>query len=356
MTDFYLLAAERTCSAKSLAAEAYRNPAEDTVKNFLKANSFKSHGDRMVRGELYAVPSLSEGPRLEPGQVGKAVSKTNFMVRNQRAKPAPEEFNANFHWLHDLVSSDRTKIGLTTAEGTMNYFGARADRIANLFEDYEAAYRVTALSGSDFLKGTAANSARHFIEKDLTHQLTGISRRMFLENPHRTSLKDQMGISHKSLRNQVKTGKDLSDLNAISNSAAKARGVTAHLRRGGYVVKAMSVGSTYLDVKSAFDTGGTEAGMMKAGEESFKLAGSVAGGSAGAMAGTWIAGGLITFFGVSTGGLGFVAIAVGGAVVGSVAGGAIGESLGDTAWGEWGDDIYTIGDEGVEYLQKKFID
>jgi uncharacterized protein YcfJ len=39
------------------------------------------------------------------------------------------------------------------------------------------------------------------------------------------------------------------------------------------------------------------------------------------------------------------AIAIGGIVVGSIIGGKVGEEVGDSVWDEWGNDIYTAGED-----------
>jgi hypothetical protein len=347
VTDLYLLAADRTCSAQSLVEGAYRGPTKEAAAHFLQANAFAGPQDRLMRGELYAVPGLASGPRVEAGQVGRAVAKANYQTRNQRSEPAAAEFNANFHWLYEMIGSDEGKAAAKTAENTLDYFEKRTEKIVHLFEDYERAYKVSAGAGADFLKGSAANSARRFVERDLQDQLTGVSRKMFLERPHRARLQDQLGISHKALKNQVKVGSNLKELDKVAQAAGKSRKLAGHLKKGGLLIKAVGLVSTGAEIKSAFDTGGRKAGSMKLGEESFKLAGSLAGGRVGGAVGGWAAGAAVAFFGVGTGGLGFVAIAIGGLVVGSMVGGEAGEVLGEMAWGEWGDGLYTIAEDSL---------
>lgn len=356
MTDFYLLSAERTCSAQSLAGESYRNAGEQATQQFLSANGFGKPTDRLMRGELYAVPSLAEGPKLEPGQIGQAIAKANFQTRNQRSEPAAQEFNANFAWMKELVASDGADAVMKTSEGTLEYFEKRADNIAGLLTEYKRSYETTARAGGSFLSPTAANSARHFIARDLQTEITGVTRRMFLERPHRAKLQDQLGISHKALQNQVNLGKNLKELEKIERAAVKARKLSSHLKRGGMVVKIASAGKTVADINQAFAAGGTRGGLMKTGEEASKAAGGLIGGRLGGAAGGWAAGAALAVFGVGTGGLGFVAVAIGGVVVGSIAGGAIGESVGEAAWGEWGNDVYTMGEDAFELLVKKPVE
>lgn len=356
MTDFYLLSAERTCSAQSLAGESYRNAGEQATQQFLSANGFARPTDRLMRGELYAVPSLAEGPRLEPARVGQAIGKANFETRNQRSEPAAQEFNANFSWLQELVASDGADAALKTTEGTLDYFEKRTGRIAGLLTEYKRSYDTTARAGANFLSPSAANSARHFIARDLQTEITGVTRRMFLERPHRAKLQDQLGISHKALQNQVNLGKNLKELEKIERAAIKSRKLASHLKRGGMVVKVASAGKTLVDINQAFEAGGTRGGLMKTGEEASKATGGLIGGRIGGAAGGWLAGAALGVFGVGTGGLGFVAVAIGGVVVGSIAGGAVGESLGEAAWGEWGNDIYTMGEDAFELLVKKPVE
>lgn len=357
MTDFYLLAAERSCSAQSLVGQSYRAAGEQTAQQFLHANGFAKPGDRLMRGELFAVPSLAPGPQLEPGRVGQVIAKANFHTRNQRSEPAAQEFNANFGWLREMVGSDGADAALKTSEGTLAYFEKRADSIAGLLTQYKRSYEVTARSGgANFLNPGAANSARHFIARDLQTEITGVTRRMFLEKPHRSKLQDQLGISHKALKNQVNLGKNLKELEKIEQAAVKARKLSSHLKRGGMVVRIAGAGSTVADIHQAFEAGGARGGVMKTGQESFKAAGGLVGGRLGGAAGGWAAGAALAVFGVGTGGLGFVAVAIGGVVIGSIAGGAIGESVGDAAWGEWGNDIYTMGEDAFELLVKKRVD
>ncbi|MFL0357705.1 hypothetical protein ACI5KX_14675 [Erythrobacter sp. GH1-10] len=362
MTDFYLLAAQSTCSAKDLVGQSYHSADKEVSNRFLEANSFSKPTDRLMRGELYAVPSLVEGPRLEPGMVGKAVSRANFQTRNQRADPAPNEFNANFSWMKDVLTHDSTKSALITTEKALSVYEDRAAKIADLFEDYRKSYEATARLGADFHKQSGEFYNRLFIERDIYKQL-GASRSAFIDNANRSGLKDQLGISHKALKNQVRLGKDLKELKKIEDVAGKARGISSHLKTGGKLVKIVSLGTTASEIYTEYDTYGGAAALDKAGEEGAGMAGSFVGGRVGAAAGGWLAGTAVVAFGVSTGGLGFVAITVGGVLTGTLAGSLGGEKLGKTAYsgtkevlGQWRDDLYTVRDDFFDFFVERVIE
>lgn len=351
MTDLYLLSARNSCSAQDLIGQSYLSPDGDIAQRFLQANAFAKPTDRLMRGELYAIPGLGDGPRMEPGIIGKMVSQTNFATRNQRTEPAADEFNANFGWMKDLLTSDATKAGMETVAGTLEYFEKRAEKIATTFRQYKSTYDLT-VKTQGFYQNSAAKSARAMLDRELQAQLTGITRSSFLDRPHTANIKDQLGISHKALKNQVKLGKNLKELEKIEAAAKKAQGISSHLKKGGTVLKIVSVGATVTEIGEEFATGGTKKGLMKTGEEGFGLAGSALGGKLGGAAGGWAAGAAMAAFGVGTGGLGFVAVAIGGVVVGSIAGGAVGEEAGKHVWGKWGDEIYTAGEDAFAYFKK----
>ena len=357
MSDFYLLAAERACSAETMVREVYRDPNSAVRSRFLEYNGITSLSSRMMPGELLVVPSLTAGPTLEPARVGRSVRKANYVMRNSKAEPAAEQFNENFSWLRDVVGGEDFRTGAKIGENTLTYFNMRAGRIADMFHEHRRAYEIGARSpGKSFLKHSAANSARHFIESDLKQQITGISRKMFLPNPHRTRMKDQLGISHKALKNQITTGKNLKELDKISEVVGKAQKLSESLKKGAFVMKVVSVGSTVIEVNSVYDKQGTRAGNMKVGREVTKAAGSALGGRLGGAGGGFIAGAALVAFGIGTGGLGPAAIAIGGVVVGSIVGGKIGEDVGDSAWDAWGNDIYTAGEDFFDVFATSGLD
>ena len=346
MSDFYLLAAERACSAETMLQEVYRHPDAAVRSRFLQYNDISSLSSRMMPGELMVVPSLTAGPTIEPARIGRSVRRANYVMRNSKSEPAAEQFNENFSWLRDVVGSEQFRTGAGITENTLDYFNMRAGRIADMFHEHRRSYEVAAIvPGKSFLKHSAANSARHFIESDLKQQITGVTRKMFLPNPQRTRMKDQLGISHKALKNQIKTGKNLKELDKISDVAAKAQKLSEQLKKGAFVMKVVSVGSTVIEVNSVYQTQGTRAGNMKVGREVSKAAGSAVFGRLGGAGGGFIAGAALVAFGIGTGGLGPAAIAIGGVVVGSIVGGKVGEEVGDSVWDAWGNDIYSAGED-----------
>lgn len=345
MTDFYLLAAERACSVDTMLKEAYRNPGPETVQNFLRFNGIASPSERVMPGELLIVPSLAEGPKLAPEQVGRSIRRANYVTRNSMAEPAAAEFNANFSWVRDLVVSNDFDTGAGVAENTLTYFSERANRIADTLGEYRRNYEIAARSpGKSFTKHSAANSARFFIERDLRGQITGLSQKMFLASPQRSRMKDMIGISHKALKNDVRVGSNLKELDKISEAAAKAQKLAAKLKNGALVFKIVSLGATGKEVHDTYQRHGSRAGNMRVGREVT----SVLGGSVGG----WAAGALVVAFGVGTGGLGPAAIAIGGVIVGGIAGGAAGEM----AWDEWGNDIYSAGENAFDFLEKAALE
>lgn len=345
MTDFYLLAAERACSVDTMVKEAYREPDPAAVQNFLRYNGISSLADRIAPGELLIVPSLTDGPRLEPEKVGKSMRQANYVMRNSMAEPAAMEFNGTFNWVRDLVTSEAVGTGSEVAENTLKYFEGRANRIADTLGEYRRNYEVAARAkGKSFVKHSAANSARFFIERDLQSQITGVSRKLFYSNPPRTRMKDQIGISHKALKNEVRVGSNLKELDKISDTAAKAQKLAAKLKNGALVFKVVSLGATANEVHTVYKKSGSRAGNMRVGRE---VSGAIGGGVGG-----WAASALLVAFGVGTGGLGIAAIAVGGVIVGGIVGGAAGEA----AWDEWGNDVYTAGESAFDFLEKAALE
>lgn len=357
MSDFYLLAAERACSVDTMVRDLYRNPDSEVFDRFLRYNGIESPSARLMPGELLIIPSLVAGQQLEPERVGRSVRRANYMMRNSKAEPAAETFNENFTWLRGVLGSEEFRAGAGITENTLDYFGRRADRIADMFGEYRRSYEAAARTpGKSFIKHSAANSARHFIESDLRQQITGISRDIFLPNPNRTHVQDQLGISHKALKNQIRTGRNLKELDKISDTAAKVQKLSEQLKRGAYVMKIVSAGSTVIEVNSVYANSGTRAGNMKVGREVSKFAGSAIGGRLGGAAGGFVAGGALVAFGIGTGGLGPAAIAIGGIVVGSVMGGAIGGEVGDSVWDTWGNGIYTAGEDYFDIFDKASLE
>lgn len=353
MPSISLLAADRSCSANSLMNEAYRYNDPETVSRFLSTNSFSTLNDRIGRGELFAVPAGPSWRPMSEAEMAKQLKKTNYAIRHQPKAPAAEEFNANFVWLNDLLGEDSAlptigKIG----EGTAEYFEKRTDHIAKTFRSLESNYSRTVAMGGDFNKGASA-SARAFIMRDLESQLTGVSRRMFLERPHAKNAKDMLNLSHKSMRSNIKTGGTIKDIQKIGAIGAKASSAAGHLRRLGYVGKILSVGESVNKINQAYEKQGDRAGRMQIGSEVSKTGVSMAGGAMGGAALGWAGGALAVAFGVGTGGLGFVALAIGGAVIGSVVGSGAGEIAGEQIWDNFGDDVYAFGEDLFSVSQKK---
>ncbi|HMO74232.1 MAG TPA: hypothetical protein PKD99_12620 [Sphingopyxis sp.] len=353
MTSLSLLAAERSCSADSLLNEAYRYNDPETVSRFLSTNNFGSVTDRIGRGELYAVPAGPSWRPMNEAEMAKQLKRSNYAIRHQPTEPAAEEFNRNFVWLNDLLGEDSVLPAIgKVGEGTAEYFEKRTSEIAKTFRNLESNYRTSLSMGGDFSKG-ASSSARSFIMRDLDSQLTGISRRMFLERPHRTDIKASMNLSHKSMRNSVKTGGRVKDIEKIAAVGEKATRAASHLRRLGYIGKVLTFGESMNNINQAYETRGDRAGRMQIGSEISKTGASVAGGALGGAALGWAGAAAAVAFGVGTGGLGFVALAIGGAVVGSVIGGGAGEIAGEQIWDSFGDDVYAFGEDLFSTSQKK---
>lgn len=356
MPSLSLLAAERSCSAQTLMNETFRVQNKDTIDQFLRANNFTSPTDRIGRGQMFAAPlGDSWHPALE-AQLAKDLARSNFAIRHQPQAPAAEEFNANFSWLESLLSDGTAgKIASETADGTREYFERRTAEIAKMFRNYENSYRDSLKLGGDFSKGAAA-SARTFIKRDLDSQLTGVSRKAFLPNPHHSNLKKALNLSHKAARNVRKVGAAEKEIAKIVQAGDKATRAAGYLKKAGWVGKVISIGSASLDVKETYQQQGSQAARMHAGKELSKFGGSYGGSIAGAKLGGMAGAGLAVAFGVGTGGLGFVALAVGGAVVGSVGGGMTGEFIAENAWEKFGDDIYAFGEDMLSIFEKRRID
>ena len=329
MHKTYFDMVQHPVTARGAAENYYLGASDDVISRFQSVNGLKP-GEQLYPGRILLVPSLDGGSEAGLSALYRVSTQTDYHVRNGVGS-SPSQFNDDFHLANFVASSpDEMKIGAKVLKGATLYLKEHIGGVEQDLKDLAGAYKKAQRAGHR-LGSSEAKAIRTPFEASLKSRLVGLSKNAVLKHAHKPSMKDALGISHRSLDKAFRATGNPADVKPISDALTRTAVLSKHLKTAGTVAKTLSVGADTIAVIDEFRTKGAQADSFhfmsrKAGA----LAGGTAAGAAGATWGAGAAGFALVAFGVGTGGLGIVAIGIGAAAGGLLAG-ALGSYAGEKA-------------------------
>lgn len=323
------------------AGDAHRcffvDPQDRRVDAFRALNGLQSPQAVLSPGRMLVVPHDDAMADVTAAKVGK-LSKGLGAVSPVTMSPAQATtFNEDFDLLGLLARSGPT-LSFASAEfgGMASYLDTRIKLIERNLAELDTRYRDAMRKGL-VLGGDEAKRLRQPIEESLRKQINGIARRHIFENPSRSSLKRNLGLSHKGIATAVSTsGIDDARIKGIERAMAKTSKFASSLKFVGIIGHALNAGAVASQAISDYRTHG-------AGAATRTVAREAVGFGAGVLA-TAAATSAVLALGIGTGGVGLVVLGI--AVVAS---GMAGSAAGTTAF-----DVLTD-DKVIGWIVKPFL-
>lgn len=327
----YFQLLETPVSGKDAAAQLYCMPDSDTVGLFNSVNGI-GPDEMLYPGRLILTPSLDGASQHGAAAMRSLAEQANHSQRNGTAAADPRSFNRNFDLFATLSGSARdASIAGDYFGGISDYLAVRLKLITRDFNELEKVYNY-GLSHGMKLNSPQFQALRRPVEEALRQQLKGWHRSAIVRNANRPSLKDAVGISHKSLAHSFRTTGNPVEIKQIKQAIDRAGKLSKRLERIGTFGRVLSMGATVPAIVSDFKSKGTAAGAHTLGHSAAGLAGGFVGGDIGVAAGMSTATAALLIFGAGTGGIGFIVIGI-GAVAGGFLGSALGSSAGEAGYG-----------------------
>lgn len=350
MTDkAYFQLLDSPLSGQDAAGKLYCSPSGDTIDLFRQVNGL--HGNEMLYpGHFVVTPSLDGTSAQGLAGMQSLSQQVNYLQRNGAAGADPVAFNRDFDMLSVLSgNSKEAKAAGSYFKGASKYLETRLSVITKDFAELEKIYNRALLQGVD-LRSPQFRAMRKPIEDALHDQLKGWHKSTILRNAERPSMKDALGISHKSIRHSFRTTGNPVEIKQIGQAVDRANGLSKSLKRLGTFGKVLSVGSTVAVIAEDYRTKGLAGGAHTMGREAAGLAAGTAAGAWGGTAGAAGATAALLFFGLGTGGVGFVVIGI-GAVAGSLIAGTAASEGAKMAY----DGVETLTSKGAEAMVEYII-
>ncbi|MDK9695616.1 MAG: hypothetical protein OEL76_04435 [Siculibacillus sp.] len=345
-SKYYFAQAEYPTSAGESCSLIYRDPTPDIRSSFLGVNGL-SAGDPIRRGQLLLIPSLDEQPDR-----GDAVSVMRQKFDHEASGGTGSQsrlFNQEFSLLNTISRrNDELDYVEKNFSGMGEYLKIRLKSIKTDFADLEKLY-VDTLKRGGKLNSDMFRQRRFLLEQRLKAQLTGVSRAAVLKNPGAASMRDSLRISHKSLQNAVRTNGSVTQVRQIGDALDRTSKLAAKAEYFDKFGKVLSVGLAAVKITEDYKKGGSLTAIRTAGRESAGIAGGLMAGEIGASAGAAAGTAIAVFFGVATGGTGFVIMGI-GAVAGSLIFGTIGTEAAKAAYDESEILLQKGADKTIQYL------
>jgi hypothetical protein len=326
----YFQLVEHPIQAGDIANIVYLDPSRDSVKQFEQLNAISKPSDMLYPGHFILVPSL-DGLHDDDVPGARAISEVcNFEARHAVGRADPRLLNENFTLL-DVISSNKSEIATTSKimKASSEYAKSQLKEIEKTFGKLNETYKL-ALSKRINLSSNEFSRLRAPVEAQLRSQMVGLSKSSILKRAEVPSMKDALGISHRSLMKSFRASGSAGDVKEITRAVSRTKDLSAVAGKVGKVAKVLSIGTAVATTATDFRDKGATEGFRTMSREAGGIAGGTAGGTYGASLGGTAATAALLAFGVGTGGLGFVAIGI-GVAAGAVIGGYVGSEAGKAA-------------------------
>jgi|GEM_PF-3381161 len=317
----YFQMVEHPQSAADFGRSAYFSPDSDALSRFNAVNGFRGN-EFLNPGHLVLIPGLDGSTEASRGGMSRIGERVNHSIRNTPTPVAARRFNEDFD-LFEMLSAgkEELKVGSKVLSGSEKFAKAWLGEVSKNLKGLEGSYQQALARG---LKLNSPEFARMKLpfEQALKAGMPQLTRKAILRHADGKSMKDALGISHKSLAHSFRTSGAPVEIRGISDALGKTSNLTRLVKQAGFVGKVLSVGSMVGVVSEDFRKKGAASGFHTMGKEAAGFAGGAAAGTWGATAGAAAA---VVIFGVGTGGAGFVVVGI-GALVGGLGAGAAGSA------------------------------
>lgn len=317
----YFQMVEHPQGAAEFGRSAYLTPDRQALSRFNSANGFRGN-EFLNPGHLVMIPGLDGGTEASRGAMSRIGERANHSIRNASTPVAARRFNDDFE-LFEMLSGakDEMKVSSKVLSGGSKFAGAWLGEVTRNLKGLEGAYqqalaRRVKLSSPEFARMKLP------FEQALKAGMPQLTRKAILRHADGRSMKDSLGISHKSLAHSFRTSGAPVEIKGISDALGKTSKFAGMAKHAGTVGRVLSVGSSVGIAAEDFRRKGAATGFNTMGREAAGLAGGLAAGTWGATAGAAAA---VLVFGAGTGGAGFVVIGI-GAMVGGLGAGAVGSA------------------------------
>lgn len=332
----YFQVVENVVESKAAASLVYRSPDKETSQRFTDINGLTSSKQTLYPGHFLVVPSTEGMSEQARGGISKLPEAANHAIRHGPVPLDKSSVNDSFHLLDPLSASDLAKWTSKAAKAGSKYYGYQLKEIQSTLTDYHKLYLAQAREGS--LRNTRNifnvqnfSSIRRSMETRLQSQLVGLQKPI-LGTGAGSSIRDSLGISHKSLTHQIKISGAPEEIEEIAETVGRVNKMAKWAERAGRFGKYLGMVPGTIKTYGSFRDEGATSGFRTMAKKAAGVAYGIQGGVAGAAAGELAATAAVIAFGVGTGGLGLVAIGA-GIVVGAAIGGYAGSEIGKYAIG-----------------------
>jgi len=317
MTDTaYFQLLEHPLSARDAPGRLYCSPGDDTAALFRQVNGLRGN-EMLYPGHFLLTPSLDGISPQGISGLQSMSQQVNYLQRNSAAPSDPRAFNNDFDMLAMLSGNSDTldKAG-NAFGGVSEYLTRRIKLIERDFKQLERTYDYATSHGIK-LNSPQFKALRRPIEEALKEQLRGLEKSKILRNAYASSMKDAVGISHKSIRNSVRINGNPAKIKPIAQTIDRAKNFSkTKLGKFGWIGTILTISSTVPAIVDDYKKEGLRGGLNATAREAVGVGGGILAGEAAASAAT----AAMLLFGVGTGGVGFIVIGLGAAAAGMLAG------------------------------------
>jgi hypothetical protein len=299
-SKFYFQKTEYPMLARELPACVYVDPSKEMMDRFFDINGLADGNAMIYPGRNVIVPSLEGTSPDAADSLKSIIPELNSGLKPQANGFQSQLFNSDFDLMEMLVThKGKLDYADKMISGLDEYL---ASRVGSIKRDLTKLQKVYGDLGKDRIRFSSdeGKRLRAPLEQSLKNQISGFSKKVLLKRPDAKSIKDALGISHKSIDKHFRTNGSPVDIKRFKQAITKTEDLARKLKPLGTFGKLLNIGTSATEVMAAYKEGGARKATAAAVGEFAEIGGGMALGAA--------ASGAMLLFGVGTGGVGFVVI------------------------------------------------
>ncbi len=319
--DILFYIAERDMSVQDTLQVLYDYPSQSTINHFLLVNSHLKNNFVLAGQMVIVTPENPLGCTLWETQMGIAARNVDAEIERLTAQER-EKLSKHYSLLSNVSSYSGTMYGWTNT-----YFDQKKQHVERVLKQIEKLYADT-YNKTGNLKNPDFLMKRRAMFTQLDQTINGmLERKLFGQDVNANRIKSNLGLSSKAIVHQWNSQGGATTIDGFKSNYSRLTNAARTFNRLGYISMALDVGSSAAAIAEACAIEPDSAYCTKTKyTETGRAAGSIAGGSLGGAASSYVACNLI--FGLESGGTSLLWCTIVAGVAGGYIGGNYGSDFG----------------------------